>query len=323
VTIHFLNQFLWPDSAPTALYAEQLGLCFRRHKFQVVMVSGSGSYRSGSRERPPLEHIRLATYRGRRADALSNLREYQSVCAAFQRYIQASVQAGDIVFCTAAPPQTIRLIDVIRQKKARGIYRLEDYYPDLLRGFLRYPLFVRDLLARYWDAKLRQWDHVAKIASNLAYEGPNVRVLRNWATLDLGAPRPFEPKTACYFGNLGYGHSLRLFVETCGRLRDEGYAVTVVGDGPRISLLPSWIKVMAPVDEATLIELHWRAEIHLIAADPDMTGAIFPSKYWNSRATGRRIVASGFSGPMLKELDEVNALQVLPRPEDWLPLLGA
>ena len=94
----------------------------------------------------------------------------------------------------------------------------------------------------------------------------------------------------------------------------------LVGDGPKTKLLPPWITKMKAPDEATLVALHWQAEVHLIAADPEMTGAIFPSKYWNSRATGRRIIASGFSGPMLEELNLLNALTELPSAEDWVPL---
>jgi hypothetical protein len=284
------------------------------------MVSGNGSYRKGTRPRPDLTHYSLPVYAGRRGGILSTLREYQSVFAAFLRYIQDKVEENDVVLCTAAPPQTIHLIGAIRQKKARAIYRLEDYYPDLLRGYLRYPWVVRQMLAGHWARELRKWDHVAKIASNLDYNGPNSRVLRNWPTLDLGPPRPFEPKTACYFGNLGYGHCHKLFIKTCETLRDDGYSITLVGDGPKVSRLPSWIRIMPSPDEETLVDLHWRAEIHLIAGDPKITGAIFPSKYWNSRATGRKIVASGFAGPMLEELNEANALTKIPCPEDWLPL---
>lgn len=321
MTIHFLTQYLWPDSAPTGIYAEQIGLCLQRHGHRVCMVSGSGSYRMGSRERPDLEHKTLPTYRGKRASLLSTLREYGSVYRAFRRYIESKVKPGEIVLCTAAPPQTIYLIDSIRRVGATGIYRLEDYYPDLLRGFLHYPQSVRSVLARLWNRKLGQWHCVAKIASNLAYEGPNARVLRNWPTLELGSPRPFEPRTAAYFGNLGYGHSVPAFLEACTSLKKEGYSITVVGDGPKVRLLPSWIDVVSPSNEAELIALYWRAEIHLVAGDPELTGAIFPSKYWNSRLTGRKIIATGFAGPMLDELREVEALTELPRPEDWLALL--
>jgi len=319
--VHILNQYLWPDSAPTSIYAEQLGLCFQRNGFDVQMVSGIGSYRTGTRPRPDLCHRKLPTRTGQRGRVLSTLAEYHSVFLAFRQYIENEVREKEIVLCTAAPPQTIHLIKAIKQKGARGIYRLEDYYPDLLRGFLHYPEAVRQLLAAHWNRHLSRWDVVAKIAENLDYNGSNARILRNWATLDLGKPRPFQPKTACYFGNLGYGHCLSSFVQCCETLYGDGYVVTLVGDGPKVSKLPAWIGKMASPDETALIDLHWRTEVHLIAADPQMTGAIFPSKYWNSRATGRKIVASGFAGTMLKELNAANALTELPGPENWLPIL--
>jgi len=320
MTVHILNQYLWPDSAPTAIYAEQLGLCLQQNGLEVKMVSGSGSYRMGTRPRPALVHHSLPVCEGKRGGIASTLREYQSVFLAFLRYIRNDVEKNDTVLCTTAPPQTIHLIDTIRGKTARGIYWMQDYYPDLLRGYISYPWWVRQMLAAHWARKLRKWDHVARIASNLDYNGPNSSVLRNWPTLDLGTPRPFEPKTACYFGNLGYGHCHKLFIKTCETLRADGYSITLVGDGPKVSKLPSWIRIIPSPDETNLIDLHWRAEIHLIAGDPKITGAIFPSKYWNSRATGRKIVASGLAGPMLAELNAANALTKMPSPEDWLPL---
>jgi hypothetical protein len=263
----------------------------------------------------------LETYRGKRGAALLMIAEYQSVYRAFKRYIETEVRENDIVICTSAPPQAIHLIGMIKRKKARGVYWLQDYYPDLLRGYAKFPRFVRNTLARHWNRLLRQWLRVVCISSNLSYEGANAVILRNWPTLDLKKPRPCEPKTAFYFGNLGYGHCEKLFIKACAQLRQDGYTVHFVGDGPHVSQFPSWINIIQTPDEQALTDLYWRAEVHLIAADPEVTGAVFPSKYWNSRGTGRRIVTSGFCGPMLAELNAANALEKLPSPEDWLPVL--
>jgi hypothetical protein len=321
VTIHLLSQHCWPDCSPVSILCEQSAVFFRDHGYDIKVVVGSGVYRAGSRPDPKLNIIKLPTLKGKRGGILSTFSEYHTVCGAFRRYIETSVSPGEIVIVTSAPPQSFHLIGAIRKKEARAIYWLHDYYPDLLRGFINYPDFVRDMLASHWTSYLRRWDLVVKIAPNLDYEGPNACVLRDWPTLDPGPPRPFEPKTACYFGNLGYGHSLPLFLEMCEKLRADGYKISLVGDGPKVASLPPWIECCKPVDEQTLIDLLWRAEVHLIAADPKMTRAIFPSKYWNSRATGRKILVSGFAGTMLEELNYVDSLKTLPTPEAWLDIL--
>ncbi len=319
--VHILNQYMWPDCAPGGIYAEQLGVCLQQSNYEVILVSTDSCFRRGIRPAPIIRSRKLEAYKGKRGAKLLMLAEYQSVFLAFQRYIKTDVRENDIVICTSAPPQAIHLIDVIRRKKAHGVYWLQDYYPDLLRGSAKIPPFVWNLLARHWNKVLQQWHRVVRISSNLRYQGANTTILRNWPTLNLGQPRPFEPKTASYFGNLGYGHCQKLFVEACTELHQDGYTVNFVGDGPNVSQFPSWINLIHAPDEQALIDLYWRAEVHLIAADPEVTGAVFPSKYWNSRGTGRRIVTSGFCGTMLAELNEVNAMEKLPSPAGWLPLL--
>ncbi len=288
---------------------------------KVALICGSGHYRKGERPQPNIPIIRLETKSGKRGSALSTLQEYRWVYNAFQGYIQEKVSEGDIVICTSAPPQTIYLASTILKKKAVPIYWLQDFYPCLLRGFIKYPIFVQNILKYIWSRELNRWRHVVKCSSNLDYVGENTSVIRNWHTVDLGEPRPYKPKTAYYFGNLGYGHSLDLFVKKCEELKGQGFTVCLIGDGPKASKLPPWIERKKAESEEHLIRLLWEAENHLVAADPEVTGAVFPSKYWNSRATGRTIVTSGFAGPMLRELDEVQALTHLPTPEPWVNLI--
>ena len=45
-------------------------------------------------------------------------------------------------------------------------------------------------------------------------------------------------------------------------------------------------------------------EAHLVAAHPNITRGVFPSKIWNSIALGRRLICTGFAGEMAKELEE-------------------
>lgn len=302
-TLHILTQFLWPDDAPTGIYAEQVAdsLLLRGHK--VILVSGSGTYRKGSRPAPCTPILRIPTFNGLRGNLASTTREYWSVTRSFSRYISTNVLPGDVVVLSSAPPTSLFLHKLIRTKKSVGVYWLQDYYPQLIRGLWEPPAWVLKRMEKSWGRALASWNFVVKAAGNLGYEGPNARVIRNWNTLDPGAPRPAKPRTALYSGNLGYGHDIHAFVQLCERLREDGFTISVRGDGPGMGKLPAWIHPEAPLaDQESLLASYWAAEVHLVAADPKITRAVFPSKLWNSLALGRRVLASGFDGPMAGEL---------------------
>jgi hypothetical protein len=244
-------------------------------------------------------------FEGRRGRLVSTAREYESVREAFGAYVREQVRANDVVIVTSAPPTTLFLHRVIRSQGAVGVYWLQDYYPQLIRGVWDAPGWMRRRLDRLWRRELATWPHVVKAAGNLAYSGSNASVIRNWNTLELGEPVAFRPRTALYSGNLGWGHDLAAFLELCRKLRDDGYEVIVRGDGPGMKRLPPWIRAEPPlVDSAELVRSYWEAEVHLVAGHPRLPDAVFPSKFWNARATDRPVLASGFVGVMADELEE-------------------
>ena len=301
--IHLFNQYLWPDSAPTGLYTEMVADRLSSRGLDVVLIGGGGSYRETRRAAPATPIVRVRAQKGQRGSHLSTLGEYWSVSRAFQEYIRGQVQRGDTVVITSAPPSTIYLHRAIHRCGAKAVYWLQDYYPDLLRGVWRYPMWIRRLLERHWHHHLGQWDHVVKSGGNLGYHAPNARVIRNWPTLEFPERTTPEPGTVLYTGNFGYGHHVPSFVAVCNELREQGCSVTVRGDGPGVSQLPAWIDsgpAYPTVDE--LYRALERHERHLVAAHPDIRTAIFPSKIWNSLAVGRQIVPSGFEGEMAQEL---------------------
>jgi putative colanic acid biosynthesis glycosyltransferase WcaI len=303
-TVHILSQYAWPDDAPTGIYAEQLADAIAREGLSVRLVGGHGQYRRGRRPAPRTRIERVAHFEGSRGRLVSTAREYESVRKAFGSYIGSHVGSGDIVIVTSAPPTTLLLERTIRERGALGVYWLQDYYPQLIRGVWDAPASLRRRFDGYFTRQLAAWPHVVKAAGNLGYHGSNSTVIRNWNTLDLGPPAPFRARTALYSGNLGYGHDVPSFVAKCRTLHEQGYAITVRGDGPGIAQLPSFIHVARPfVDPEELIRSYWEAEVHLIAGHPLLGDAVFPSKFWNAQATGRPVLATGFAGALADELE--------------------
>ena len=322
-TVHILTQYVWPDAAPTGLYAEQLAARLEQDGRDVRLVGGRGGYRELQRKRPVARITHLNHYRGSRGNLRQSFTEYASVTRAFCDYIGRFVRHDDVVVVTSAPPNTVTLAQAIRRRGARSIYWLQDYYPELVRGLYEYPVPLRAVFRRFWDHHLGRWDRIVKIGSNLGGPTRNAVVIRNWPTMSFDRPTAPEPRTALYSGNLGYGHDIELLVHACGKLRTAGYRVTMRSDGRGAWQLPAWLQpVPLENDPAKLRDDLLRHEVHLVAANPKITQAIFPSKIWNTFAARRKLVCTGFAGPMIEEL-EISKLAPFDRHlEQWTDLIA-
>jgi hypothetical protein len=321
-TFHILSQYIWPDAAPTGLYAEHLATRLHEQGCDVRLVGGQGNYRTLGRDKPTVPILHLEHYQGRRGNLAQTFVEYAAVKRAFANYIDKFVRPGDAVVVTSAPPNTVQLANCVKRRGATAIYWLQDYYPELIRGIREYPATLRRAFSRYWDRFLSQWDRVVKIGSNLAGPSENSVIIRNWPTFTFENITEPERRTALYSGNLGYGHNVGLLVAVCEELRDAGYHLTIRADGRGARQLPSWLLVQ-PLhsDPEKLKRDLLRHEVHLIAGHPRIRRAIFPSKIWNSIAVGRRLICTGFAGEMATELEETRRAPFGTHLEQWTRLL--
>lgn len=319
---HIFSQYIWPDGGPDGLYAEQLAVRLHEAGHEVRLIGGKGTYRRSGRSKPGVPLLYLDHYCGRRKSLAETFIQYCAVAQALRRYIGTSVKEGDTVVVTSAPPSTVHLAKSIKRRGARAIYWLQDYYPELIRGIYDYPDYLRSAFCAHWDRQLLQWDRVVKIGGNLRGPSRNSLVIRNWPTLEFGESVEPEPRTALYSGNIGYGHDIDLFVVACGRLRDEGYEISIHADGFGVSRLPAWLEVkpLHPNPEELKRDL-LRNEVHLVAAHPRIRQAIFPSKIWNSIASGRQLICTGFEGEMTTELELARTACFEEHLEEWTRLL--
>jgi hypothetical protein len=321
-TVHLLTQYIWPDAAPTGLYAEHLAARLEHDGCDVRLIGGQGGYRALQRPKPVEQIVHLKHYQGRRGNLSQTFAEYGSVTRAFREYIAKFVRRDDTVIVTSAPPNTVMLDKAIRGRGACAIYWLQDYYPELVRGLHEYPAPLRKAFRRYWDGRLAHWDRVVKIGANLGGPIANSIVIRNWPTLSFAHSIVPEPRTAIYSGNLGFGHDVGLLVAACEKLRAEGYRITMRSDGRGASHLPEWLKP-SPLenDPARLRDDLLRHAVHLVAANPRITQAIFPSKIWNSLAAERRLVCSGFAAEMAVELEAAKRAPFKRHLDQWAELV--
>lgn len=322
-TVHILTQYVWPDAAPTGLYAEDLASRLQDEGWDVRLVGGQGGYRTLHRPKPEVTICHLPHYEGKRGNLATTFQEYRSVTAAFRDYIERCVRADDVVIVTSAPPNTVNLAETVKSRGARAVYWLQDYYPELIRGLHEYPRWMRRCFGAHWDRQLARWDKVVKIGANLGGPELNSVVIRNWPTMKLDRSVAPEPKTALYSGNFGYGHDVGRFVAACEKLRYEGYTLRVRADGRGVRHLPSWMNVLPlHADPNRLRDDLLRHEVHLIAADPKITRAVFPSKIWNSIAANRQLICTGFADEMAMELEAAKAAPHDRHLDQWTELIS-
>ena len=321
-TVHLLTQYIWPDAAPTGLYAEQLAARIEQRGDKVRLVGGRGGYRTLPRPRPVAGIIHLDHYQGRRGNLRQTFAEYASVTRAFRDYIGRFVRRDDLVIVTSAPPNTVTLASAIRRRGARCIYWLQDYYPELVRGLYEYPAPLRRVFRRFWDHHLARWDKVVKIGANLGGPARNSVVIRNWPTLSFDSSRAPEPRTAIYSGNLGYGQTSGSWsrrAKNCARQVTASRCART----DAVPQLPAWLQPVPLEHEPDrLRDDLLRHEVHLVAASPKIRQAIFPSKIWNSLAAGRELICTGFVGEMAEELKASKLASFATHLDQWSQLIA-
>lgn len=303
--IHIINQYVYPDGSPVCLISEQTAnYLFTENKADVVMVGGAGEYRPSSRPKPNFPIINLPTASFKRETMIDILKEYFAVYRAFKNYVKENVKDGDTLVITSSPFLNVMLRNLVNNRKIRTIFWLFDYFPASVKS-MKIP-FLYNLIKIWWNRELKKYDSVIKISSNLGYFKKNSIVLRQWNMIDIQPDNLIIPeRKALYTGNLGIAHDVDSLAKECEKLRDDGYEINIHADGPGLEKLPDWLKeksrgIFKNADD--LIRALHEHEVHLITGTPGTDELSFPSKSWNSIASGRKLIACGFSGMMLEEL---------------------
>ena len=304
--IHIINQYIWPDGSPVCLISEQLAVYLTNQDVPLAMVGGAGEYRPSSRPKPAIEFVSLATQTLPRNNAIQILREYVSVFRTFRRYVKQYVKRGDTVLITSSPFLNVLLRRSV-PKSVTTLFWLFDYFPASIHS-LNLPKFLYGSIQHWWDGELKKYDSVIKISTNLGYFGANAVVYRQWPMIAIESnPNVIPQKKALYTGNLGIAHDVESLVVECEKLRDAGYEINFHADGPGLDKLPDWLKsrshgVFKNADD--LIRALHEHEVHLVTGTPGTEELSFPSKTWNSIASGRRVIGCGFTGMMLEEFNQ-------------------
>ena len=311
-----LNQFFWPDTAPTGALAADVvrALAARGHRVTVLCARNRYAQISSAAQAPPAEIVRVACPRYSRRAGGRLLSWTSFLLAAAWRSLR--LPPPDVVLAMTTPPGLSRIGLLLKRRYGARLWIWEmDLYPDVAAatGTLAPASRLYRAADRILTAARRQADGILALGEcmkeRLVAKGVDparIVVAENWADAEEIQPRPFPvlpPLKLLYSGNLGLAHDTETIFEAIRRL---GGAAPIqfrfAGDGALRAAFEGRCRASGlgcvsfePYCErerlaASLADCH----IGLVTLRPACAGTVVPSKLYPLLAAGRPVL---FIGP--------------------------
>jgi len=311
-----VNQFFWPDSAPTGLLLRDLSDVLIGQGHSVDVVCGDSGYGTTAADKASSAVIyRVKTVAFSKRSLVRLVSWLSFLISATIRSIR--LPRYDLVIVMTTPPGLSYLGWILRCFRGSPFWIWEmDVYPDVAFGTGKMrPDGLASQLLSYLMNRPR---HAAsglialgacmrdRLLSN-GLPADKIIVAENWATLDSVKPRPLpsetNPLTVLYSGNLGLAHEIDTIASVMLSLQsDSRIQFIFAGGGARYIDLRNFCEQngignsqflphQQPIDFANQIA---GCHIGLVTLEPNCLGAVVPSKLYTLLAAGRPVL---FIGP--------------------------
>jgi glycosyltransferase involved in cell wall biosynthesis len=310
-----INQFFWPDTAPTGRYLMDVACAIDEQGGAVEMtaICGASDYRIADDTPPPPVRILRPSVTRFSPNTVGRVLSYGSFLAGA---IVAGFHVGrpDTVITLTTPPLTSVFGRIL--KLARGCRHFVwemDVYPDIAvdLGVFKPRAILTGVIGALADWSRRNADGVIVLGEDMkarliARDIPahKIHVAENWADGTEITPLPFPkgPLVVHYSGNFGRAHDVDTIAGAVKTHKnDPRFQFVFAGGGVRrqqlqdlcaeesvtnVSFLP-----YAPRLElgASLAEGH----VGLVTQLPETCGSVVPSKTYGIMAAGRPILYIG------------------------------
>ena len=310
-----VNQFFWPDSAPTGLLLRELSehLIERGHRVD-VLCSDSG-YQAESTGEPPQATVhRIRSFAFSRSAPARLLSWLSFLAGAIIKSL--CLQPYDLILVMTTPPGLSYLGWLHRLLRRTPFWIWEmDLYPDVAFGTGK--LQKQSATTRLLSYLMNKPRHAAaglialgtcmkERLHNNGIPERNIVVAENWTTLEVHPAKPI-PKTGpivvLYSGNLGLAHETQTISSVMLALRsDSRFRFEFAGGGARYVQLKDFCE-RNQIRNAEFLPFHQpnvftdriaKAHVGLITLEPECLGTVVPSKFYTLLAAGRPIL---FIGP--------------------------
>jgi len=280
-----LNQFVFPDPAPTARLLGEVAAELRARGHETVLVGDRASYHGHK------------TLFGSRA-----LRELSSLVRLFFRAV--FTRRVDAIVCLTSPPllPVVAKLARFRHRGAKLIHWAMDLYPEVAvsLGEVREGSLLHRITAAMMSRVYRSCDLIVALdedmADRIALHGAGCEIQLPWppaiheeTPATRNHPRPANrPTVWLYSGNLGRAHEWRTLLDAQHQLEKEGTEIDLVfqGGGAEREAAREYAGTLGLTRchcqpyaaEADLILSLLEADVLIATQRPETKGCLWPSK---------------------------------------------
>jgi glycosyltransferase involved in cell wall biosynthesis len=258
---------------------------------------------------------------------------------------------GDVVFVVTNPPLLPLVIQrAARWRGAKTVLLIHDVYPEAMvaAGVVRHGGWVERAISRWTRALYGRSDRICVLGEDMGRlverkapgVRPKIRVIPNWADLDLVRPSPesgreFRAKHGLegkfvlqYAGNMGRTHGLETVLDAAERLRDRADVVfQFIGSGGKREWLRTeaqrrrleGVRVLESLPRSEQLAFLNGCDMAVISFVPGMAGVSVPSRLYNVLAAGKPVLGVADEDSELARViaqEKVGVLVAPDRPDE-------
>ena len=309
-----INQFFWPDTAPTGRFLLDVTRAIEAESIQITAICGPSGYGTADdTPRPPVRILRPSGTRFSR-DAIARILSYGSFLAGA---VVAGFRVGrpDTVLTLTTPPLTSVFGRILKLSRGCRHFIWEmDVYPDIAvdLGALKPRSMLTCVIGALADWSRRNADGIIVLGEDMksrliARDIPEhkIHVAENWADGTEITPLPFSegPLIVHYSGNFGLAHDMDTIAAVIkAYANDSRFQFVFAGGGARRQQMESLCSEQS-ISNISFRPHSSRAELGASLAEghlglvtqlPQTCGSVVPSKTYGIMAAGRPIL---FIGP--------------------------
>jgi glycosyltransferase involved in cell wall biosynthesis len=318
-----INQFFWPDGAPTGQLLEDVARELARLGCRISVISSEGSYHEARSDKaPPVRIFRVPGLPYSRT-RLGRLLSWISFLASAS-WRSLFIGRIDLVLTMTSPPGLSAIGAVIKRIRGCQFWIWEmDVYPDVAMalGAIKANSLLTRGIGRLMHAFRAQADGVIALGScmrdRLLDHGLNPRkvfVAETWS--DSRVIQPFDlpsegPLRILYSGNLGLAHETETISQVILRLRNAKHVHFVfAGAGSRRKEIQALCEShdiqnvsFEPYVDRPMLNLRLaRCHVGLVTLRNECAGTVVPSKVYSFLAAGRPFL---YIGPQESPLSRI------------------
>jgi len=308
-----INQFFWPDTAPTGRFLLDVACAVEGERIEMTVICGASGYgTTDDTPRPPVRILRPSSTHFSR-DTVGRILSYGSFLAGA---LVAGFRVGrpDTVVTLTTPPLTSVFGRMLKLSRGCRHFIWEmDVYPDIAvdLGALKPHSMLTCVIGALADWSRRNADGIIVLGEEMkarliARDIPEhkIHIAENWADGTEITPLPFPegPLVVHYSGNFGRAHdidTIAAVIEGCAN--DCRFQFVFAGGGARRQQMESLCRQQSIANVffrphssraevgASLAEGH----LGLVTQLPQTCGSVVPSKTYGIMAAGRPILYIG------------------------------